>query len=267
MDNRPIGVFDSGVGGLTVLRELKKKLPNEDFIYVGDTARVPYGVKSRTTITKFATQIVDFLIQKKVKLIVIACNTVSSNSLQELKAKYHIPIIGVIEPGVVLALDTTKNNRIGIIGTQSTIHSHKYKELILKNNKRIKVYEKSCPLFVPLVEELLLDSEVTHLAIKNYLEEFKNKKIDTLVLGCTHYPLLEKALSKFFQNKIELINSGYSVSLNVSEVMNQKNLFHVNNREGKISLFASDVNENFKKLSKTVLNKKNIKINLISFDS
>ncbi len=266
MDNRPIGVFDSGVGGLTVLKELKNKLPHEDFIYVGDTARVPYGVKSKATITKFASQIVDFLITKNVKLIVIACNTVSSNSLQELKKNYSLPIMGVIEPGVRLALDTTKNNRIGIIGTQSTIRSHKYKEYIENHNKKIRVYEKACPLFVPLVEELSLEGEVTQLVIKNYLEELKRKKIDTLILGCTHYPLLEKALHKFFDKKVELINSGYPVSLVVYYRIREQNLFHSDHRKGKIVLYASDVNENFKKLSQIVLDQKNIEIKLVSFD-
>ncbi|MDD5067710.1 MAG: glutamate racemase [bacterium] len=266
MDNRPIGVFDSGVGGLTVLKEMKRILPAENFIYVGDTARVPYGVKSRSTITKFASQIMDFLMEKDVKLIVVACNTVSSNSLSYLKSRYRVPVIGVIEPGVQLALDRTKNRCVGIIGTQSTIRSHKYKELIIRQDRKIRIFEKACPLFVPLVEELLFDHSITRLAIKGYLQEFRARKIDTLVLGCTHYPLLTRALNRFFQGKVNLISSGYSVSLVVQDILSKKRLFSGRRKKGSIHLYASDLNENFRKLSRVVLSDSSVKMQLISFD-
>lgn len=266
MDNRPIGVFDSGAGGLTVLKELKKKLPHENFLYVGDTARVPYGVKSRPTITRFAVQIMDFLMRKNVKLIVVACNTVSSNSLPHLKSRYLLPVIGVIEPGVVLALRQTGNRRIGIIGTQGTVRSHAYRRLILKNDPTVRIWEKACPLFVPLVEELSLKSPVTDLVIREYLSDMRKNRIDTLVLGCTHYPLLEPSLKRFFKGRVKLISSGYSVALVVLDIMKKKGLFSSRRKKGRIVLYASDLNENFRKLTHSVLKDRSVKLRLISFD-
>lgn len=266
MDNRPIGVFDSGVGGLTVLRELKKILPNEELIYIGDTARVPYGTKSKQTVTKFASQIVDFLLHKNVKLIIAACNTVSSNSLNILKKKYPVPIIGVIEPGVRLALSMTKTRRIGVIGTQGTIGSHKYQELIIKKNRSCRIYEKACPLFVPLVEDLLLDTEITYKTISYYLSELKQKKIDTLILGCTHYPLLSKALKRYFGPRVALVNSGYSVSLVARDILRKNQLLTNRKHEGKIILYASDLNINLERLTRTIFHHNYLKIRLINFD-
>jgi glutamate racemase len=266
MDNRPIGVFDSGVGGLTVLRELRKKLPLENFIYVGDTARVPYGAKSKPTITRFASQIMDFLMAKDVKMVVVACNTVSSNSLAFLKAHYEVPVIGVIEPGVELALKRTRNRRIGVIGTQSTIQSGRYRDLLLRSAVRPRVFEKACPLFVPLVEELSVSGPVTNLVIENYLSGMRKSNVDTLVLGCTHYPLLEKALDRFFCGKVDLINSGYSVSLEAAGILSKEGLLADRSRAGRITLFASDLNENFRRLSRIVLKERALKMHLISFD-
>lgn len=266
MDNRPIGVFDSGAGGLTVLKELKKKLPHENFLYVGDTARVPYGVKSRPTITRFAVQIMDFLNKKKVKLVVIACNTVSSNSLPHLKARYPLPVVGVIEPGAMLALRRTKNRRIGIIGTQSTVRSHAYRDLILKRDPAVTIREKACPLFVPLVEELALKGPVTDLVIREYLSDMRKNRIDTLVLGCTHYPLLEPSLKRFFKGRVKLISSGYSVALVVRGIMEKKGLLSGRRTRGNMVLYASDLNENFRKLTHSVLKDRSVKLRLISFD-
>lgn len=267
MDNRPIGVFDSGVGGLTVLRELRKLLPHENLIYFGDTARVPYGTKSKRTITTFASQIVEFLLKKNVKLIVAACNTVSSNSMMHLKKKYPIPITGVLEPGVDLAGKMTQNNRIGIIGTQSTINSNKYKTLLLKKNKQLKVYQKACPLFVPLVEEGLTNNTIVDLTIKNYLNDIKAKDIDTLILGCTHYPLLIKPLQNYFRTRTKLINSGYAVSIKVDDLLKKNNLANRDTNKGKLSLFFSDLNDVVLTVTKLTLKLDGIKPKVITLDN
>ena len=266
MDNRPIGVFDSGVGGLTVLKELKDILPFENHIYFGDTARVPYGTKSKKTITFFASQIVEFLLKKDVKLIVAACNTVSSNSLGFLRKKYKIPIIGVIQPGVEVAYSFSKNKRIGIIGTQSTINSHKYKTLLLKKDKRLKISEKACPLFVPLVEEGLINNKITDTTVAFYLSEIKKKNIDTLVLGCTHYPLLSKPLQKFFGPKIRLVNSGYAVSLKVKKILEDRGLSSEKRERGEISFFVSDLSNDFLNVAKPALGLNNLNPEVISLD-
>ncbi len=266
MNNKPIGVFDSGVGGLTVLRELKKLLPYENLIYFGDTARVPYGTKSKKIITIFSSQIVEFLLKKNVKLIVAACNTVSSNSLSFLRHIYNIPIIGVIEPGVELALKLTQNKRIGIIGTQGTIKSNKYSSLLIKKDKKLKIFNKACPLFVSLVEEGVNNHKIVDLAIKNYLSSMHKNKIDTLILGCTHYPLLLKPLKKFFGNKTHLVNSGYAVSLMVEELLKKNRIFNKNKKPGKMSLFVSDLNDGVMTVIKHTLKPCSVKPKVISLD-
>ena len=266
MDNRPIGVFDSGVGGLTVLKELKKLLPNEDYIYFGDTARVPYGTKSKKTITTFACQIVEFLLKKKVKLIVTACNTVSSNSMSVLKKKYSVPIIGVIEPGVELALKWARNKNIGIIGTQSTINSHKYRDLLLNKNKKLTIIEQACPLFVPVVEEGLMNHKIADMAIQYYLSGIKKSNIDTLILGCTHYPLLIKSFKNFFKKEIKLINSGYAVSLKVKNILKMKNLFTAKKKNGKINFYFSDPSERFLKIAQPALGLGSLKPEIICLE-
>ena len=266
MDNRPIGVFDSGVGGLTVLKELKNILPFEDFIYFGDTARVPYGTKSKKAITTFASQIVEFLLKKNVKLIVAACNTVSSNSLVFLRKKYKISIIGVIKPGVEVAYSFSQNKCIGVIGTQSTISSHKYKTLLLKKDNKLKILEKACPLFVPLVEEGLINNKITGTAIAFYLSGLKKKNIDTLVLGCTHYPLLIKPLQNFLGTGTRLVNSGYAVSLEVKEILEKQKLFTMKKQKGKISFFVSDLSNDFLNVAKPALGLNNLKPKIVSLD-
>ena len=184
-----IGIFDSGVGGLTVLKEVRNVLPNEKIIYLGDTARVPYGEKTQDLIIRYSKQIVDFLIEKKVDAIVVACNTATSLALEELNKTFKTPIIGVIEAGVKTALYTTENNRIGVIGTKATINSKKYETEIKKRNHEIEVYSKSCPLFVPAIEEGIIKGKLINQMVQMYLDDFRDK-IDSLILGCTHYPLL-----------------------------------------------------------------------------
>ena len=192
-----IGVFDSGVGGLTVLKEIRKVLPNEKIYYLGDTARVPYGEKTKDLIIRYSKQIVEFLLEKKVSAIVVACNTATSLALDELNDTFKTPIIGVIDAGVKTALYTTKNKKIGVIGTKATINSKKYEEEIKKKDNEIEVFSKACPLFVPAVEEGILEGKLMNQIVKTYLDEFDGK-IDSLILGCTHFPLLKDVISKIY---------------------------------------------------------------------
>ncbi len=207
MDNRPIGIFDSGVGGLTVVKEVMKQLPNESIIYFGDTARVPYGSKSKETVTKFSAQIIRFLKEQDVKAIIIACNTANSNSIEALRQTFQdIPIVGVVEPGAYMAVQTTRNCKVGVIGTEATIASEKYPQLLKKHNPHIEVYTKACPLFVPLVEEGWTTHHVTKEIISEYLQPLVAEQIDTLILGCTHYPMLAEAITSVIGTDIILIN-------------------------------------------------------------
>ncbi len=206
MDKRPIGIFDSGVGGLTVVKQIMKALPNENIIYFGDTARLPYGTKSKKTVTKFSKQIVRFLLTKNVKAVIIACNTASSNSLEELRQTFELPIFGVIVPGVEEAIRSTKNKKVGIIGTASTIRSKAYETLLAQADSTIEVYAKPCPLFVSLVEEGWTENTVAKLTAENYLTELVEKGIDSLVLGCTHYPLLKRCIGETVGSSIKLVD-------------------------------------------------------------
>ncbi|MBU2540661.1 MAG: glutamate racemase [Candidatus Omnitrophica bacterium] len=219
MDKRPIGVFDSGVGGLTVVRELLKNLPNERIVYFGDTARVPYGTKSKKAIVTFSLENALFLLKKKVKLIVVACNTSSSLALSALKKHFHIPIIGVIDPAVEQALRLTRSGRIGVIGTRATIESKVYEKKIHRLNRKMKVYSKACSLFVPFVEEGCLNNSAISKIASMYLKDFKERKIDTLILGCTHYPLLKEVIANFFDKDVILIDSGLPIALEVKEML------------------------------------------------
>ncbi|MFH0731456.1 MAG: glutamate racemase [Candidatus Omnitrophota bacterium] len=251
--NRPIGVFDSGAGGLTSVRQLIKFLPNEDIIYLGDTARVPYGNKSKDTIIKFSVQNALYLFKFKVKLIVIACNTSSSLALPQLKRYFQIPIIGVIEPGVKKALEITKNSRIGVIGTNATIESNAYQDKIKRQNPSIKVFTKSCPLFVPLAEEGWLNDKVTFEVIQRYLKPLKKQKIDTLILGCTHYPLLKTSIARAMGPGINLVDSAREVALNCKRLMQQKAICANAKRKGRVRFYLTDQPHNFKKLAQQFL--------------
>ena len=193
----PIGVFDSGIGGLTVVKEIINNLPDENIVYFGDTARVPYGNKSKNTVLRYSRQIVNFLKTKGVKAIVVACNTASALALDDLEKEIDIPIIGVVKPGAYAAVNTTKNNRVGVIATQSTVQSRLYQEIIAKQAPQINVFAKACPLFVPLVEEGWTNDTITLEVAKRYLRELQDKDIDTLILGCTHYPLLSDLISGY----------------------------------------------------------------------
>ena len=215
----PIGVFDSGVGGLTVVREIMQQIPNEKIIYFGDTARVPYGNKSRKTVTRFSQQIVRFLRTFQVKTIVVACNTASAYAMEDLEQDIDIPIIGVVKPGARAAVSATGNGRIGVIATEATIGSQIYTKYIQELNQNISIYGKACPLFVPLVEEGLWEDPVTDEIARRYLTELIDIDIDTLILGCTHYPLIRSTLGKIMGERVTLVNPAYETARELRELL------------------------------------------------
>jgi len=252
----PIGVFDSGVGGLTVVKEIMHQMPNEKIIYFGDTARVPYGSKSKDTVTRFSRQIVRFLETFDVKTIVVACNTASAYALEELEREVSIPIIGVVKPGAKAASDVTKNGKIGVIATEATISSGIYNEYITKLNKDVTIYGKACPLFVPLVEEGLLEDPVTDEIARRYLTELIDLDIDTLILGCTHYPLIRSTLGRIMGVDVNLVNPAYETALELKELLQEKNLLnekHPALGETQYQFFVSDKAEKFKTFANSII--------------
>jgi glutamate racemase len=249
----PIGVFDSGVGGLTVVKEIMRQIPGESIIYFGDTARLPYGSKSKETIITYTRQIIRFLMGKEVKAIVIACNTASAFALETIKAEIDIPVIGVVKPGAKVAAKTTKNGRIGVIGTEGTIQSGIYNEILSKTNPQVQVFGKACPLFVPLVEEGLIDDPITMEMVRRYIGELTVKDIDTLVLGCTHYPLLRKTIRKIVGDQIELVNPAYETAITLKEVLLKEGLENSNAVETNHKFFVSDGAEKFKRFANSIL--------------
>lgn len=224
MDNRPIGVFDSGFGGLTVAKGIMNQLPDEEIVYFGDTARIPYGSKSKDTIIKYSNQIIRFLKTKDVKAIVIACGTASALALEAVREKFDLPIIGIVEPAARAAAQQTRNNKIGIIGTEATIASNIYDMLIQKQAMHFKAFSKACPLFVPLVEEGWLDDEITGKVAERYLSPLREKEVDTLILGCTHYPLLSEVIHGVMGDGVELINPAIETAKDLEKLLMEKNL-------------------------------------------
>lgn len=251
----PIGVFDSGVGGLTVVREIMRQIPNERIIYFGDTARVPYGSKSQETVTRFSEQIVRFLRTFQVKTIVVACNTASAYAMDILEEESDIPIIGVVKPGARVAAQTTRNGRIGVIATEATIGSHIYAKFLRELNREVTVYGKACPLFVPLVEEGLLVDPVTDEIARRYLAELIDIDIDTLILGCTHYPLIRSTLSRIMGERVTLVNPAYETARELKELLGQMDMlsqtppglgsncyqFYVSDKAEKFLRFANSI--------------------------
>ena len=251
-NSAPIGVFDSGIGGLTVAREIMRQIPNETIIYFGDTARVPYGSKSKKTIITYSRQIVKFLQTKNVKAIVIACNTASAFALETVSQEVSIPIIGVVKPGAKVAAETTRNGKIGIIGTEGTINSGIYNTYLSKTNPNVKVYGKACPLFVPLVEEGWLTDPITVEVAKRYMSELTEYDIDTLVLGCTHYPLIRHTIGSILGDKVTLVNPAFETARTLKEVLGTKGLESVN-PAGDHKFYVSDGAEKFKRFANTIL--------------
>lgn len=252
----PIGVFDSGVGGLTVAREIMRQIPNERLIYFGDTARVPYGNKSKETVTKYSKQIVRFLRTQNVKAIVVACNTASAYALEEIEKELDIPIIGVVKPGAKVAAEATHNNRVGVIATAGTIQSQIYTEYIQGIQSNIQVIGKACPLFVPLVEEGLLEDPVTDEIATRYLNELKDIDIDTLILGCTHYPLIRSTVGRIMGDAVTLVNPAYETARELKELLEQKDLLNPSTQRlgtNQYQFFVSDGADKFKIFANSIL--------------
>ncbi|MDE6626629.1 MAG: glutamate racemase [Lachnospiraceae bacterium] len=251
--NSPIGVFDSGVGGLTVAREIMRQLPNEDLVYFGDTARVPYGSKSKKTVLKYSRQIVRFLMTKNVKAIVAACNTASALALDEIAQEIDIPIIGVVKPGARMAVETTDLGNVGVIGTASTIKSGIYNDYIRELNPEITVVSKACPLFVPLVEEGLLEDRVTDDIVSRYLQEMKEYHVDVLVLGCTHYPLIRNTIKRFMGETVHLVNPAFETAKSLKELLSEQQMLNMNKHRPEHQYYVSDGVESFISFADTVL--------------
>lgn len=252
----PIGIFDSGVGGLTVAREIMRQIPNERLVYFGDTARVPYGNKSKETITKYSKQIIRFLKTQNVKAIVVACNTASAYALDEIEKELDIPIIGVVKPGAKVAAETTRNKKVGVIATAGTIQSRIYAEYIEGIDKDIRVIGKACPLFVPLVEEGLLEDPVTDEIATRYLNELKDLDIDTLILGCTHYPLIRSTLGRIMGDKVTLVNPAYETAVELRSLLEREGLLNPStNRLGtnQYQFFVSDDADKFKSFANSII--------------
>jgi glutamate racemase len=244
-DKLPIGVFDSGLGGLTVMSAIMKALPNENIIYFGDTAHVPYGSKSKEVVIRYSLDIASFLASKKVKMIVIACNTASAVALEKLRSKFDVPIIEVIGPGAKAALSVTKCSRIGVIGTEGTIRSSSYTKAIKKLRPGAKVFAKACPLFVPLVEEGWLGHKVTKIIAQEYIKPLLKNKIDTLVLGCTHYPLIKTIIAGAAGKGVKLIDSAETAANEVLETLSGLGLSNRSSKKGRYEYFVSDIPQKF----------------------
>lgn len=261
MEKRPIGIFDSGVGGLTVFRAIREQFPHEDIVYFGDTARVPYGPKSQNTVIEYSIQNARFLIQQGAKIIVIACNTAASAALQTLSKILPVPVIGVIEPGAIKALSSSQNGKIGIIGTNGTIQSQAYPSAISKLSSSIQTYSQACPLFVSLAEEGWENHEVSKIVAKEYLQPILEKGIDTLVLGCTHYPILKKTISHVVGKNINLVDSAEAIAEQLAEIIPNpetegigKDKFYVSDNEEKFAHIAAKIlGQNITHLTKVKL--------------
>lgn len=253
MINKPIGIFDSGVGGLTVMAAVTKALPGESLIYLGDTARVPYGTKSAETILRYTEECLSFLAQQRVKAIVIACNSASAHALPYLQHKFHFPLLGVVEAGVQAALRKTKTKKIGVIGTPATITSDVYTKELKRRDETVTVCGAACPLFVPLVEEGWLDHPVTVETAKHYLALLGPHGIDTLILGCTHYPLLKAVIQTVVGKKIALIDSAEAVAGLLQKILAEKNLLAVGTPTPGARLYVTDQTPAFAQLARAFL--------------
>lgn len=254
MDNRPIGVFDSGLGGLTVAKEIMNLMPNESIIYFGDTGRVPYGTRSNDTIKKYTEQDIRFLKEFDIKAIVIACGTASSVALDYVRDKFDTPITGVVEPTAKMAVNATKNGKIGLLGTKGTINSGAYEKLIGELNQDIKVIPSPCSLFVPIVENGYANTEIARIAALDYLKPIIDEGADTIILGCTHYPLLEKTISGIMGDKITLINSGVPTAKHLLNYLEEHNMRSFG--EARHKYYVSDRTDGFTHLAELFLNSK-----------
>lgn len=249
-----IGVFDSGVGGLTVAREIIRLLPNENIVYFGDTARVPYGSKSQETVIHYSRQIIRFLETHNVKVIVIACNTASALALETVSKEINIPIIGVVVPGARAAVEATGNKNIGVVATEATINSELYTQVMQAADEEIQVRGKACPLFVPIVEEGFTKHKIAEETIDYYLKEIKESEVDTLILGCTHYPLLRTKIREYLGDNIHLVNPAYETALDVKTLLEEENLLNVEEqKEVRRDFYVSDLADKFKEFANTIM--------------
>ena len=253
--NAPVGVFDSGVGGLTVAREIMRNLPSEKIVYFGDTARVPYGSKSKDTVIRYSSQIVHFLREQNVKAIVIACNTASAFALEAVQDKLDIPVLGVIEAGARVAAEETKNKRVGVIGTVGTVGSGIHESYLKRLNPEITVIGKACPLFVPLVEEGWLHDPVTVEVASRYLQELKDEQVDTLILGCTHYPLIRSTIQEVMGEKVRLVNPAYETALELKSLLTKMDLLSTGEQQAEFPyrFYVSDLADEFKEFANSIL--------------
>jgi len=249
----PIGVFDSGIGGLTVVKRIDQFLPAESVIYFGDTARVPYGSKSNTTVVEYSFQDARFLMTHNVKMIVAACNTASSVALEMLQDEFSVPVIGMIQPGAKLALEKTKSGRIGVIGTYATINNQAYSKELKKLDSSVEVFEKACPLFVPLAEEGFTDHPAAKLIADEYLKELRKFEIDTLILGCTHYPILAGVIQNVIGKNVELIDSGTAASMEIEAHLTDRGLTNDRRPKGLHDFYVSDIPAKFREIAERFL--------------
>lgn len=252
MVKQPIGIFDSGLGGLTVLRALRKALPHENFIYFGDTAHVPYGAKSKQTVTHLSLEIARFLQTQHAKLIVIACNTASAQALPALKKNLSVPVLGVIEPGARKALQTTQNGRIAVLGTEGTVRSKAYEKTLYKLQKSLRVFAHACPLFVPLVEEGFTRTRAARLIAADYVKPVLKSKADTVILGCTHYPLLTRTLTDVLGKNVHLVDPADTLAEEVKTLLTHTGQLAAAGK-GTIQMYASDDPTRFKRMAKRIL--------------
>jgi len=266
-DQRPIGVFDSGVGGLTVVKQLLKKFPRESIVYFGDTARIPYGTKSEEIVRRYALEDSMFLLDKNVKVVVVACNTASAIAVSMLKEILPVPVIGVIEPGAKAAIKYTKNQKIGVIGTAATIRSNSYTKEILALQPEAQIIPQACPLFVPLVEEGWIDEETTYLVAERYLQGLRLNKIDTLILGCTHYPLLRNAIQKTVGKKVKLVDSGVETAEEVELILKKNRLLANMEQTPKNYFYLSDMPYKFQEIAERFLERSIPHVETINFEN
>ncbi len=262
----PIGIFDSGIGGLTVVKHLMELLPYENIVYFGDTARVPYGTKSEDSVKRFAFEDSHFLLEHNVKIIVVACNTVSATAIHLLKKYLPVPVIGVMMPGAKAAVEKTKNGKIGVIGTSTTIRSEAYKKKIKSLEAQRIVYGQACPLFVPLVEEGLIEDEATRLIAGRYLKPLMENGVDTLILGCTHYPVLKDIINDVTGNKVALVDSGEETAKEVKKFIELHNLDNKQKIKPKIKFYVSDLPHKFQETAERFLHKTIPHIETVDFD-
>lgn len=250
---RPIGVFDSGIGGLTVVAALRELLPGESIFYIGDTARVPYGGKSQATIERYSVELAGLLLAERAKCIVVACNTASALGVPQLKLDLRVPVTGVIEPGAQAAVKATRSGKIGVIGTRATVNSRAYERAIEELDSELEVFSEACPLFVPLIEEGWIEDAVTDSVIARYLEKMLRHDVDTLVLGCTHYPLLRAAIQRFVGPKITLVDSAQNTALAVQKLLKQHKLTAPKKSVGKLQVALTDQSTGFLRVAEQAL--------------